>query len=81
MNVQEIVLMGRSRVLRVGVLCFGICLVSLAGSSSVVFAGESVVVGNDYVLRELVFEGGVWRTVRFAAADGGNSVSATGEDI
>ncbi len=44
-------------------------------------AGEHIVLKNDKVLRDLEFDGAVWRTVRFARGDGSDSLKVNSDEF
>ena len=84
-NVRESVLMNRSRIVWVFRLFFTIWfLQSAALFSDVSFAAtssNSLILKNDHVLRQLAFDGQVWRTVRFARADGGSELEVDSDEF
>lgn len=42
---------------------------------------DSLVLKNQYVLRELRLVDGIWRTVRFARADGGDAIAVDSDEF
>src|SRR5436190_15628019 len=55
-------------------------IVSVAGARAA-SAAQSIVLKNDKVQRELAFDGQIWRTVRFARADGSDAVAVQSDEF
>lgn len=53
----------------------------LSASALAATAGEHLLLKNDLVLRDLAFDGSVWRTVRFARADGTDAVATDSDEF
>jgi len=52
-----------------------------ASSSQAAVEGNRLTVRNDQVLRELEYDGHVWRTVRFARADGSDALAVKSDEF
>src|SRR5439155_4226157 len=58
-----------------------ILLVVSAGASHAATEGDRVSLGNGFVLRELTFDGHVWRTTRFARGDGSDALDVKSDEF
>ncbi len=56
-------------------------LLALAAPASAASGSSRIVLKNDAVLRELEFDGHVWRTVRFARADGSDELKVVSDEF
>src|SRR5438132_1619325 len=66
---------------------FGRCVLAMilmvlpVGVSGAATQGDRLSLGNEYIIRELTFDGHVWRTTRFARGDGSDALVVKSDEV
>src|SRR5206468_8157243 len=62
-------------------ILFLIILLIAEPAAAAAAVGDHLVLGNPSVLRELTFDGNVWRTTRFARTDGSDTIQTVSDEF